>query len=68
MALNIEPLPSMFMEVLIMSNQCWLIQLEMLLQRFSHLGVSADMASLTLVELWGFYLFLTNLAEALYGR
>lgn len=51
-----------------MSNQCWLIQLEMLLQRFSHLGVSADMASLTLVELWGFYLFLTNLAEALYGR
>lgn len=47
-----------------MNNQYWLIQLEMLLVRFSYLGVSSDIAALGLTELWGLYMHLNKMAGA----
>lgn len=41
----------------------WLEQLEMLLIRFSHLGIGTDIASLSLIELWAVYLYLLRLAD-----
>ncbi len=40
----------------------WLQRLQMLAARFSHLGVSADLAGLGIIELWGLYRFLSRLA------
>ena len=40
----------------------WLGHLEILAARFCHLGVSADLAGLSIVELWGLYCFLRRLA------
>jgi len=44
-------------------NENWLNRLEMLLVRFSHLGIGADVASLGLFELWGLYLHLSRLMD-----
>ncbi len=44
-------------------NDDWLQHLEILLVRFSHLGVGADVASLSLIELWAVYLHLSRLAD-----
>jgi hypothetical protein len=44
-------------------NKTWLEQLEMLLVCFSHLGIGADVASLSLIELWALYLHLSRLAD-----
>ncbi len=44
-------------------NETWLQQLEMLLIRFSHLGIGADIASLSMIELWAVYLHLSRLAD-----
>jgi len=41
----------------------FLIRLQMLLTRFSHLGIGADIASMSIVELWGVYHYLRRLAE-----
>lgn len=46
-----------------MSNQDWLLRLQMLLQRFSYLGIDADIASLGLNDLWGLYVHLSKLLE-----
>jgi len=46
-----------------MNNQVWLQHLEMLLMRFSHLGIGADVASLSLIELWALYLHLSRLVD-----
>ena len=46
-----------------MNNQAWLQHLEMLLIRFSHLGIGADVALLSLIELWAVYLHLSRLAN-----
>jgi hypothetical protein len=46
-----------------MSNRAWLEQLEMLLARFLHLGIGADLAALSLVEARGVYQFLLRLAD-----
>ncbi len=46
-----------------MSDGSWLEQLEMLLARFSHLGIGADLAALSIVEAWGLYRFLLRLAD-----
>jgi hypothetical protein len=46
-----------------MSNETWLERLQTLLERFSYLGVDADIAALSLIELWGLYCFLARLAE-----
>lgn len=45
-----------------MNNEAWLERLELLISRFSHLGVSDDIASLSLVEAWGLYRYLDRLA------
>ncbi len=46
-----------------MNNETWLERLQTLLERFSYLGINADMASLSLVELWGVYCYLSRLAD-----
>lgn len=47
-----------------MNNQLWLVQLQALSARFSDLGITADLASMSLIELWGVYRYLLRLAEA----
>lgn len=37
--------------------------LQTLIERFSHLNVSADIATLSMIELWGLYCYLSRLAE-----
>lgn len=44
-------------------RESWLERLEMLLTRFSHLGIGADVASLSLIELWTLYVYLSRLME-----
>jgi len=45
-----------------MNNEAWLERLQMLCNRLSHLGMGVDLASLSIVELWGVYCFLSRLA------
>jgi hypothetical protein len=47
-----------------MSDETWLERLQTLCARFSHLGVGADMAAMSLVELWGLYCYLSRLADS----
>lgn len=42
----------------------WIKRLQMLIARFSYMGLDADIASLSLVELWGLYCYLNRLAES----
>lgn len=44
-------------------DETWLIRLQMLCERFSYLGIGADLASLSLIELWALYRFLSRLAD-----
>jgi hypothetical protein len=44
-----------------MNAPTWLERLEWLAVRFSHLGVTADMAGMTMIELWALYCFLSRL-------
>lgn len=46
-----------------MNSPDWLNELEMLLVRFSHLGIDADIAALSLVEAWGLYCLLSRLVD-----
>lgn len=46
-----------------MNNYNWLVRLQSLCERFSYLGIGADMASLSLFELWGLYCYLSRLAD-----
>lgn len=46
-----------------MHDETWLERLEMLLARFSHLGIGSDVASLSLIELWALYLHLSRLVD-----
>jgi hypothetical protein len=46
-----------------MHNLDWLERLQSLSVRFSHLGVGADIAALSIVEAWGLYRFLSRLAD-----
>jgi hypothetical protein len=43
-------------------NDDWLTRLEMLIAKYNY--VSADIATLTLIEAWGVYLYLSRLAES----
>ena len=45
-----------------MSTPAWLNELEALSVRFSHLGVSADLNSLTLAEAWAVLQYLRRVA------
>ena len=47
-----------------MNNKDWLKRLQTLLARFSHLGIDADIASLSLIDAWALYLHLSRLAES----
>lgn len=44
-----------------MFDDDWLRELEMLSLKFAHLGVNADLATMTLAELWGLYCWLRGL-------
>lgn len=46
-----------------MNNLDWLERLQMLCNRFSHMGIGADLAALSLVEAWGLYRLLSRLAD-----
>jgi len=46
-----------------MNNLDWLERLQTLCNRFSYLGIGADIAALSIVELWGLYCFLSRLAD-----
>ena len=45
------------------NDENWLERLQTLFVRFSHLGLTDDMAGLSLIELWGLYRFLSRLAD-----
>jgi hypothetical protein len=47
-----------------MNGAGWVDELNGLLARFSGMGITADIAALSLCELWGVYCFLRRLAEA----
>ena len=44
-------------------TEAWLKRLTLLLERFSCLGLIADIPSLSLNELWALYLYLERLAK-----
>lgn len=46
-----------------MDNLDWMERLQVLCNRFAHLGIGADLAALSTIELWGLYLHLSRLAE-----
>ena len=45
-------------------NSNWPERLQTLCARFSHLGIGADLAGLTVVELWGMYCYLSRMTDA----
>ena len=47
----------------VVSDERWPERLQMLCERFSYLGIGADLAGLSMIELWGLYLFLLRLYE-----
>jgi hypothetical protein len=47
-----------------MNDNDWLEPLKTLIARFSHLGIGADMASLSLIDTLALYLHLSLLAES----
>lgn len=46
-----------------MNNNDWLERLQMLIARFTPLGIDADIAALSLIDAWALYLHLSRLAE-----
>ena len=46
-----------------MDNDHWLERLESLAYRFESLGVTQDLAAMSLGELWALYAFLQRMAE-----
>lgn len=46
-----------------MNNLDWVERLQCLSARFSYLGIGADLATLSIVEAWGMYRFLSRLAD-----
>lgn len=47
--------------MVVMTPETWLERLYALTAKFSHLGITADLAQLNLIELWGLYRFLVRL-------
>ena len=45
-----------------MNSETWIERLQTLLERFSHLSIGADIAALSLIELWGVYCYLSRFA------
>ncbi len=46
-----------------MTDYTWLLRLHGLLERFPQYGIGADMAAMSIAELWGVYCFLQRLAD-----
>jgi hypothetical protein len=46
-----------------MGNEAWLERLQMPCNRFSYLGIGADLAALSVAEAWGVYRFLSRMAD-----
>jgi hypothetical protein len=46
-----------------MNNESWLDRLQMLSIRFAHLGLCSDIGSLSVIEAWSLYRFLSRLAD-----
>jgi hypothetical protein len=46
-----------------MITESWLGRLQTLCEEFSHLGIGADIAAMSLIELWGLYRYLSRLAD-----
>lgn len=44
-----------------MFSDDWLKELQMLAIKHSHLGITSDLAAMTLAELWGAYCWLRSL-------
>lgn len=44
-----------------MNNETWLKRLQTLCNRFSYLGIGADLAALSTSELWGLYCYLQRI-------
>lgn len=44
-----------------MNNLDWMNRLQALCNRFAHLGIGADLAAMSVIELWGLYRFLLRL-------
>jgi len=47
-----------------MNNETWLKRLQTLSVRFLHLGIGADIAALSIIELWGLHRFLCGVPYA----
>ena len=47
-----------------MAPNDWLQRLRALAYRFESLGIGADIAAMTVAELWALYVFLLRLSEA----
>lgn len=47
-----------------MNSETWIERLQTLCNRFAHLGIGADIAALSIIELWGLYQFLSRLADS----
>jgi len=47
-----------------MTNPDWLNELETLPAHHSHFGIDTDMATLTIIEQWGSYCFLSNIEDS----
>ena len=47
-----------------MNNNDLVERLQTLIARFSHLGIGADIASLSLIDAWALYLHLSRLAKS----
>jgi hypothetical protein len=45
-----------------MKTDCWMTDLHALAARFGCYGFNADLATMTLSDAWGLYLFLSRLA------
>ena len=54
---------SMCCEVLAMNND-FLERLQTLMARFNYIGIDADIATLSLIDMWALYLHLSRLAES----
>lgn len=46
-----------------MSDDAWQERLQGLCERFSHIGIGADLAALSIIEAWGLYRFLSRLTD-----
>ena len=46
-----------------MNNEDWLDRLQIVIVRHPYIGLHTNEASFSLIELWGIYCYLTQLAE-----